>query len=150
MMISSKEQLVSTLNNLIMTCKDGQEGFHSAGQSVQNTELKKLFHTYAQHCRQLLAELQPEVRNLGGDPVRRGSISGNLHRGWMNLRQVLVDANDAAVVVEAERSEDIMLKSYEEALKEELPPTVRTVISRQYVEVKQVHDRISALKKAQA
>ena len=149
MMTVANEKVVGTLNHLIVTCKDGLEGFHNAGAGVQNTELKRLFATYEQQRRKLMAELRPEVLSLGGDPEKGGTVSGAVHRGWLNLKQVLTGANDDAVVDEAERSEDIAVESYLAALKEDLPPAVRIIVLRQYDEVKKAHDRISALKKAQ-
>lgn len=150
MMTPENEKVVSTLNSLIVICKDGEEGFHNAGEGVKNGELKKIFQTYEQQRKLLLAELQPEVRSLGGDPDKSGSVSGAVHRGWMNLKQLLTGTNERAVVDEAERSEDIAVESYQAALKETLPPAVRTIIQRQFDQVKQAHDRISAFKKALA
>jgi uncharacterized protein (TIGR02284 family) len=41
------EDVISTLNGLIETCKDGQEGFQSAAEGVKNSQYKQLFNEYA-------------------------------------------------------------------------------------------------------
>jgi uncharacterized protein (TIGR02284 family) len=149
MMHTQAEKIVTVLKQLIVTCKDGQEGFHSAGEAVKSEELKQLFMTYEQQCKELLSELQPEVRTLGGDPEPSGTVSAAMHRGWMNLKQLVGATNDTAVIDEAERSEDVAVENYQAALNEDLPPAVRTIVLRQYNQIKQRHDRLSALKKAQ-
>jgi uncharacterized protein (TIGR02284 family) len=148
MMNAPNEKIVSALNHLIITCKDGQEGFHNAGEEVKSAELKQVFLKYEEQRKQLVAELQPEVRSRGGDPEKGGTVSGALHRGWLNLKQLLGGGNETAVVDEAERSEDIAMASYQAALKEELPPAVRLIVQRQFDQIKLAHDQISLLKKA--
>ena len=71
--MKTNEAVMSTLNNLIETCKDGENGFHTAADSVTNSQLRTLFNTYARQRAQFAAELQAEVRRLGGDPERTGS-----------------------------------------------------------------------------
>ena len=147
MMTPENEKIVSTLNNLIVTCKDGQEGFRNAAEGVTSIELKTLFNNCAQKRAELLSEIHSEVRRLGGDPDQSGTISEALLRGWLNMKQVMTGKNETAVVDEAERGEDVAVKNYQQALKENLPPDVRVIVVRQYTQIKEAHDRISALKK---
>jgi Domain of unknown function (DUF2383) len=44
----SNEDVVPVLNNLIETCKDGQNGFQTAAQGISRDDLKLLFENYAQ------------------------------------------------------------------------------------------------------
>ena len=44
----SNDDVISTINNLIETCKDGQEGFQQAAEGVQNSQLKSLFYEFGQ------------------------------------------------------------------------------------------------------
>ena len=66
--MADNDKVISTLNNLIETCKDGQDGFRQAAEGVKHTELKTLFLTYAQQRAQFAGELQSEVHRLGGTP----------------------------------------------------------------------------------
>jgi uncharacterized protein (TIGR02284 family) len=54
--------VVETLNDLIETCKDGENGFRECADNVTSPHLKTLFDTFARHCAQSAAELQAEVR----------------------------------------------------------------------------------------
>jgi uncharacterized protein (TIGR02284 family) len=142
------DNVVSTLNNLIETCKDGQEGFRQAADGVKNSELKTLFGTYAQQRAQFAGELQNEVLRLGGDPEKTSSTAGALHRGWINIKSALTGEDEGAVISECERGEDSAVRNYTDALKEELPNNVREIVERQFAQVREAHERIRALERA--
>ena len=147
-MATDNDNTISTLNNLIETCKDGENGFRTASDGVKNQELKTLFLTYSQQRAQFAAELQQEVRRLGGDPEQTGSVAASLHRGWINIKSAVTGEDEGAVISECERGEDSAVKNYQDALKENLPADLQTTIQRQYAQVKEAHDRIRALEKA--
>ena len=44
----SNDKVISTLNGLIETCKDGQEGFQTAAEGVERSDLKTLFYEFSQ------------------------------------------------------------------------------------------------------
>lgn len=147
-MAIDNDNVISTLNNLIETCKDGQNGFQTAADGVKNSELKTLFHTYAQQRAQFAAELQAEVRRLGGDPEKTGSVAASLHRGWINIKSAVTGEDEAAVISECERGEDSAVSNYRDALQEELPSDIRNLIERQERQVKEAHDRVRDLERA--
>lgn len=141
------EDVISTLNGLIETCKDGQKGFESAAEGIKNTQYKQLFSEYAIQRAQFVNELQAEVGRLGGDPEKAGSVAGALHRGWINIKSVVTGEDEGAILSECERGEDAAVKAYEEALKEGLSADVAPVVERQYHLVRQAHDRIRGLER---
>ena len=147
-MATDNDKVISTLNNLIETCKDGQDGFQTAADGVKNSELKTLFHTYSRQRAQFAGELQGEVRRLGGDPEKTGSVAATLHRGWINIKSAVTGEDEAAVISECERGEDSAVKNYQDAINAGLPADVRAIVERQYTEVKEAHDRIRALERA--
>lgn len=139
------EDVIATLNGLIETCKDGQEGFQTAVEGVKNLQYKHLFNEYAKQRMQFVSELQDEVRSLGGDPEQTGSIAASLHRGWIHMKSAVTGEDEGAILAECERGEDSAVKAYEEALKEGLPANVAPIVERQYHLIRQAHDRIRAL-----
>lgn len=146
--MADNDNVISTLNNLIETCKDGQEGFRQASEGVKNSELKTLFLTYSQQRAQFAGELQNEVRQLGGDPETSSSTAGALHRGWINIKSAITGADESAIISECERGEDSAVSNYTDALKGEVPANLRDIIERQFAQVKEAHDRIRALERA--
>jgi len=141
-----KDDVISTLNDLIETSKDGEQGFRTCAEGVKNTQLKSFFEQAARRCAQGAAELQTKVRSLGGDPERSGSVSGSLHRSWVNIKSTITGMDEVAVLGECERGEDSAKKAYETALKQDLPADVRSIVERQYSEVKQNHDRVRGMR----
>ncbi|HEX7956697.1 MAG TPA: PA2169 family four-helix-bundle protein [Pyrinomonadaceae bacterium] len=143
--MASNAEVVSTLNRLIETCRDGQEGFQAAAEGVRDAELKELFYGYSRERASFAGGLQDEVRRLGGEPERTGSLAASLHRGWMGLRAALEGGDDAGVLGECLRGEDMALAEYRAALGVDLPASVRAMVERQFAEVKKAHDHIQAL-----
>lgn len=148
-MATDNDKVISALNNLIETCKDGEQGFRTAADGVKNGELKTLFLAYSQQRAQFAGELQSEVRHLGGDPENRGSIAATLHRGWIDIKSAVTGEDEGAIISECERGEDSAVKNYEDALKEDLPANIRSIIEQQFTQIKEAHDRIRALKRAE-
>lgn len=147
-MAIDNDDVISMLNNLIETCKDGQQGFQTAAEGVKNSELKTLFHAYAQQRAKFAAELQALVRRLGGDPEQTGSIAASLHRGWINIKSAVTGEDERAVIDECERGEDLAVRNYQEALRGELPSDIHDIVERQAQAVKKAHDQIRNLERA--
>jgi uncharacterized protein (TIGR02284 family) len=147
-MATDNDDVISTLNNLIETCKDGQNGFQTAAEGVKNSELKTLFSTFSQQRAKFAGELQNEVLRLGGDPEKTGSTAAALHRGWIDIKSAVTGEDEHAVIAECERGEDSAVRNYEEALKGTLPSDIEIIVRRQFTEIKQAHDRIRSLEKA--
>ena len=65
-------KVISTLNWLIETLKDGEEGFRTAAEGLTDPQTKAVFQQYSRERAQMAQELQAEVRALGGDPEQGG------------------------------------------------------------------------------
>ena len=143
--MTSTAQVISTLNNLIQICRDGEEGFQTAAGGVKGAGLSELFQDYARQRASFAGELRDEVRRLGGEPAEAGSITGSLHRGWMGLKAALTGEDERAVLAECERGEDSALAAYRAALGVDMPASVRTMVERQFAEVREARERIRVL-----
>jgi len=145
----STKSISSTLNSLIETCRDGEEGFRVASGDVKNAELKTLFTEYSQQRARFIDELQIIVDGLGEDAAETSSVAGALHRGWINIKSVISSGDEHAILAECERGEDSAVEQYQEALADQtLSAQVRDVVQRQYVAVQAAHDRVRDLRDA--
>ncbi len=147
--MTDNDNVISVLNNLIETCKDGQNGFQTAAEGVKRSDLKTLFGQYSQQRAKFSGELQNEVQRLGGDPAKTGSIAASLHRGWINIKSAVTGEDENAVIAECERGEDSAVANYKDALADQnLPADVRSIVERQSGQIKEAHDRIRNLERA--
>jgi uncharacterized protein (TIGR02284 family) len=137
------EKVVSALNGLIETCKDGQKGYLWAVDRVHSDELKQLFRAYAAQRHEFATQLQEEVRHYGGDPEKDGTMVGALHRRWASLKTALFHHRDEhSVLAECAGSEESTLKDYEAVSHQVLPPDLQTLVSRQYAAIKAARERL--------
>lgn len=143
------KETIKVLNDLIETSKDGEAGFKDLAENTKNEHLRSVFTRAAGDTASAAAELQGLVRNLGGDPETTTSVAGDLHRRWVDLKSAVTGKDDAALLNEAERGEDVAKKSYRKALENsDVAPDVRAVIQKQYDGVLRNHDKIKALRDA--
>jgi uncharacterized protein (TIGR02284 family) len=146
----SVDQTASTLNELIQTSKDAENGFRAAAETVEDSNLRHLFESYAQQGAEFAAELQLEVRRLAQDPRDTGHAAAALHRSWLDIKAGLVGRDEVAVIAECERAADAAAGAYREALDTDLPSDIRMIIERQLLEIKEAHDHIRSLERAHA
>lgn len=140
------DKAISVLNDLIQTCKDGELGFKTAADGLKSAAIKTKFLEYSRQRGEMVRELQNEVRRLGGDPEKSGSVSGSLHRGWFDIKSAITGKDDHAIAAEAERGEDVAKTVYENALKEPLPATVQALVRQQAEKVRLAHDDVRNLR----
>jgi uncharacterized protein (TIGR02284 family) len=143
---SDTKDIVSVLNNLIETNKDGHEGFRLASEKVKDPSLKSLFSKYASQRASNVTELQDLVSRLGEKPATTGHIAASLHRGWINLKEALSRDEDKAIINECEAGEDAAISNYRDALNKSLPSDVLAVVQRQFSGVQEAHSVIRDLK----
>ncbi len=146
----SVDEVISTLNGLIETCKDGQEGFKSAAEGVERSELKTIFYEFSQQRAEFAGVLQELVRSLGGDPEKTGSFSGTLHRGWIDMKSAVTGRDEEAILNECERGEDAAKDAYNKATQMALPADVQDVVSQQSQAILAAHNRVKSLRNSES
>ncbi len=145
-----RDDVIATLNDLIETSRDGEEGFRQCAESVKSAALKTFFEQKSARCREAVTQLTQIVREMGGDPEKSSSMSGTMHRFWVSVRSSITGMSDHAILDECERGEDVAKRSYEKALAQDLPGDVKRVIERQFAEVKANHDKVREMRNATA
>lgn len=148
MTASTNTHDIKILNSLIATTLDSADGYREAAEKSAVATHKSLFERWATDRRQVVNDLQGEVRNLGGKPEDDGSILAAGHRVFLKLRDSVTRGDDS-VVDEVERGEDFIKARYENALEDdELSPPVREAVIRAYASVKGGHDQARDLKRS--
>src|SRR4051794_16457240 len=133
--MAQQREIISTVNGLIETLKDGQEGFKQAAEGVKDPNLKSLFNQYSMQRARFVGELQSEAVQLGeSKPEDSGSASGAMHRAWIDIKSAVTSGDDHAILAECERGEDSAIKEYQGAMEDGLSAPLQEIISRQYGE----------------
>ena len=135
------------LNELIETLKDGQKGYADAMTDVEDANLKETFKHYAVQRAGYITEIEDQMFKLNLKPEEESSVTGTIHRAWIDLKAALTSKDNKAVLVECERGEDYAKKAYQTALKaQDLPSNLKSVIEKQYQGVTEAHDKIKSLR----
>lgn len=145
-MALSNDEVISKLNHLLGTLRDGEKGHREAADEAENPQYVSMFNEYAQQRARLAEELKAEIRQLGGDPDDSGSVAAAAHRAWANVRDAIAGKGDYEIIAEAERGEDVAIDNYQDVMDENLPANIKDIVANQYSEVKAAHDRIRDLK----
>jgi len=139
------------LNELVETLKDGQKGYAEAMVDVKDADLKSTFKDLAAQRSSYLNELEDQMFKLDlkvdTNEGAQGSITGAVHRAWIDLKSAVTGHDRHSILAECERGEDYAKKAYQTALAaQDLPGGVKSVIEKQYQGVQQAHDQIKALR----
>jgi len=147
--VISNEDVVDVLNDLLENCRDGEYGFRTCADEIENEpRLKELFSQRAAACQRAGQQLKRLVEAYGGKPADGGTAAGALHRGWVHVKGA-VGADGALSILEAcERGEDSAVARYRKALKLALPADVRAVVQDQADGAQRNHDQIRDLRNA--
>jgi uncharacterized protein (TIGR02284 family) len=146
-MSTTNDQHIKVLNGLVEATLDSAHGYKEAAKDAKNPQFKSLFEKRSMERNRLTAELQTEVRSLGGKPEDEGSMLASAHRVFLNLKSKMT-GSDQGVVDAVEAGEDHIMAKFEDALKQQhLSAPVKIVVSRVYTEIKAGHDQMRDLKR---
>lgn len=141
---SEQQTVVSTLNGLLATAVNAREGYRTAAEDTTDDQLKTFFNKTAQERATMVADLEDLVRASGGDPDASGTTVGKAHRGWIEVRSTLGDA-DTSVIDECLRGEEHAITNYEQALEEKsLASDARDTLSNQLEQIQAVVRELEA------
>lgn len=141
-----QDEILSVLNDLVLTCKDGEQGFRKCADLASDPTLKALFLNRADSRATSADALQEYVRRHGGEPSTSSSISGTLHRRWIDLKTVLGGNDDEQILAECERGEEAALQSYCHALEAGLPEDIHAIVAQQHQGIEKTLEQIRALR----
>jgi uncharacterized protein (TIGR02284 family) len=139
---------IETLNDLIQINNDRIKGYENAiKETKDDAELVSVFNNKILESQQFKSTLTEEVEVLGADGETGTSVSGTLHRTWLDLKAFFSGHSERSVLEECEFGEDAIKKAYQSALNEEtLPAYIWDILNDQQSILSQSHDEIKALR----
>ncbi|QIX60017.1 PA2169 family four-helix-bundle protein [Hymenobacter lutimineralis] len=135
------------VNELLETLKDGQKGYAEAMTDVEDPQLKETFKKYAAQRSEFITELEDQMFKLNLKPEEESSVTGTVHRAWINLKGALTSKDNKSILNECERGEDYAKAAYNKAAEaQDLPADLKSVIQKQASGIREAHDTIRALR----
>jgi len=149
--MENNKATIETLNDLVQINNDRIRGFEKAiketTEANNDQELIAVFNNKILESQQLKSTLAQEVQVLGGDADTDSSVSGTIHRTWLQVKATFTGHSEKSILEECEFGEDAIKKAYQSALEEEgLPVYIRDILNDQKSIIDQSHDEIKALR----
>lgn len=142
-------ETIETLNDLIAINNDRIMGYEKAIKETTDADadLKRFFMNRIDESRRFKLQLGTEVEVLGKDIENAGTMSGRLHRTWLQVKEAFSSHSRHNVLEECEFGEDAIDKAYRDALNSEnLPNYIRQIIYDQQTDLISAHDEVKYLR----
>lgn len=146
--ITMSDETLDALKSLIQANLDSRDGFRHAAEHIEEESLASAFAEIADQRAEQAEELQHFVSLNEREPRAEGSWAASVHRGWVQIRELLSRNDRRAVLAECERGEDRIKSAYEHALRSITGSPVNDLLQRHYVAVKRTHDAVRDLRDA--
>jgi len=134
------------LNDLILINNDRINGYEKAASEISDitdAEIKSIFYQMAEESRGYKDALTEAVARVGGSPpTDETTVSGKIYRAWMDVKATFSGDDTLAALQSCEFGEDAAQKAYKDALEEEAPAGITSLIQSQQQSLKASHDRI--------
>ncbi len=128
------EKISNRLNDLLAKTYDAEKGYKTAAEKVDVPSVKKFLTDKVRQRSTFAHELKSEIMEYGQLPEKGGTVAGEIHRGWINLKAALSSNQTEKLLEEVERGEKASLESYNEILKDKdmvLPPSTEKLLTQQ-------------------
>ena len=140
----------AAVQSLIRLNIDSCHAWESGAEQASDPAVRDLFLKIALLRRQFAAELQALLRSAGIAPVESGSLDAAFHRWWFTLKSALSGEDFQDILDESSRYEDDILRRYELLHRQLGSPGFEDVVSRQFCQVKAIHQGVRVWKDAGA
>ncbi|AZQ42717.1 ferritin-like domain-containing protein [Nonlabens ponticola] len=125
------------LNALLEKTYDAQRGYANAAEMAKDPNVKNWLAHQGARRTEYAAAITGEMKGMNKEPELDGSMTGDLHRSWTNIKAALSSEKDEIVLEECIRGEKAAVEEYEDVLNDasHLPPTVVSILQAQKDEI---------------
>ncbi len=137
-----------TLNSLIKINNDRYEGYKTASEETQDSELRSLFTKFSAQSKGYAEELKKFVPNGKTTGYDEDIVTGKTQRVWADITSAAGSKDKQAVLNSFEYGEDTALKTYDTILEqaEHVHPEALNAIKKHRLELKKGYDTVRSLK----
>lgn len=147
----SNEQTVEILNTLVQVHNDRIEGYETATNEVEDTDLKTLFCKFMETSIKCKADLITHIRKLDGTPVEGTKLTFKFFKVWMEVKAAF-SGNDRKMILDScEYGEDMAVGVYKQVITDNLKNFTedqKIMLKAQHLLIKSDHDTVKNLRDA--
>jgi len=144
--MTTTTSITEILNDLVEINRDRIKGYEKASQDIEkyDADLKLVFSEMADQSRDNVDDLNEKIAKHGGDIDNDSSVSGAIHRAWIDVKALFTGKDRTAILESCEFGEDAIQKAYDSALSSdaEIDADCRQLITKQKSSLKTSHDAI--------
>lgn len=142
-----QKETENKLNELLEKAYDAEKGFKKAAENTEDHRLKTFFHDQARERSGYITELSDALRKRGMEVKENdGSISGSLHRAWIDTKALFSFDSDESMLEEVRNGEKAALKDYNEILDDpKINLEVRDILLKQKAAIQNSYDKADYL-----
>lgn len=137
---------VNVLQSIIEKNYDAEKGYKKAMQDAKTPALKNFLKEQALQRSHFATAIDKELRELGEAPKESGSVTGSLHRAWIDIKSSVSGDDDEAVLEEVIRGEKASVDEYQDVMKNNtLAPQINGVLESQLRDIQGTLSRVKTL-----
>ncbi|MEZ4801680.1 MAG: PA2169 family four-helix-bundle protein [Gelidibacter sp.] len=140
------KETVNVLQDIIEKNYDAEKGYTKAMQDAKNPALKGFLQQQAARRSRFATAIDQKLRQLGETPKDSGSVTGTLHRAWIDIKSSLAGNDDEAVLEEVIRGEKASVDEYQDVLKKHhLSPEITQELQSQVGDIQGTLNKVKRL-----
>jgi uncharacterized protein (TIGR02284 family) len=145
-MNSDIKEIEEKINSIIQKNEDAVLGYMKAAENAKGIGLQSYFSNKVLERNNFIASLKSAAPALNLRNDTDGSVTGALHRTWMDIKAAFSSDDDEAMLEEAIRGDKAAIEEYNEILSDtHLPIAVGTLIRQQITWIKEDLQKIKSL-----
>lgn len=144
--MTTTTNVTEILNDLVEINRDRIKGYQKASEDIEkyDADLKLVFSEMAEQSRDNVDDLNEAIASHGGEIDNDSSVSGAIHRAWIDVKAMFTGKDRTAILESCEFGEDAIQKAYDSALASdaEIDAETRQLITEQKSSLRTSHDAI--------
>lgn len=141
-----RQMLIETVRKLVAACHDGARCYREAARDSRDADLSTTCVLLAEEREAFGKRLDDVLQGYGKHMPEYGTVYGDVHHAWMRARAALEHHRPSSILAECERGEFRVLKIYEQAMKEELPTWIDSIVGEQYMAISDTHQKLQRMR----
>ena len=142
---------VNVLQSILEKNYDAEKGYTKAMQDAKTPALKGFLQQQAAQRSRFATAIDYQLRQLNETPKESGSVTGTLHRAWIDIKSSLTGNDDEAVLEEVIRGEKASVEEYQDVLKNHtLAPSIAQELQSQLGDIQGTLNKVKKLEDIQS